>query len=92
MQDLGGWLDDHAEKDLEESQRGSRQDAPTCRCPLEQEVLGRRPQWRFKEPVRDEATRGGDSSSIVMQILELSECEMKGQDAEAGTVPSAGAP
>jgi hypothetical protein len=34
-QDLGGWKDDHAEKDLEESQRGSGQDTSVCRCPLE---------------------------------------------------------
>ena len=32
--------DEHAEKDLEETQRGSGQDVPACRCPLEQELLG----------------------------------------------------
>jgi len=43
VQDLGGWQDDHAEKDIEDSQRGSGQDAPACRCPLEHELLlGRR--------------------------------------------------
>ena len=43
VQDLGGWQDDRAEQDLEESQRGCGQDASDCRCPLEQELLGRRP-------------------------------------------------
>jgi hypothetical protein len=63
LQDLGGWQDDHAEKDVEESQRGSGQDAPACRCPLEQELLGRHPQWHGKgnEPVRFEATHRNDS-------------------------------
>jgi hypothetical protein len=41
VKDLGDWKDDHVEKDLEESQRGSGQDAPACRCPLEQELLDR---------------------------------------------------
>ena len=49
---MGGWQDEYAEKDLEESQRGSGQDAPTSRCPLEQELLGRHPQWH----ARDKAT------------------------------------
>ena len=40
---LAGRQDDHAEKDLEESQRGSGQDAPACRCPLEQELRGTTP-------------------------------------------------
>jgi hypothetical protein len=31
VQDLGGWQNDHAEKDLEESQSGGGQDAPACR-------------------------------------------------------------
>jgi hypothetical protein len=64
VQDLGGWQDDRAEKDLEESQRGSGQDVPACRCPLEQELLVRRPQWheKGKAAVRFEATRGDDSA------------------------------
>ncbi len=36
--------DDHAEKDLEESQRGSGQDAPACRCPLELDGIQARNQ------------------------------------------------
>ena len=35
---LDGWQDDHAEKDLQESETSSRQDAPACRCPLEQQL------------------------------------------------------
>ena len=56
-QDFVGRQDDHAEKDLEENQRGSEQDALTCRCALEEELLGRRPQWheRGKATVRFEA-------------------------------------
>ncbi len=63
MQDLGGWQDDHAEKDFEESQRVSGQDAPAFRCPLEQELLGRLPQRheQDKTRVRFEATSGDDS-------------------------------
>jgi hypothetical protein len=45
VQDLGDWQDDHADTDLEESQRDSGQDASACRCPLEQELLGRHLQW-----------------------------------------------
>ena len=83
MQDLGGLQDDHAEKDVEESQRGSGQDVPSFRCPLEQEPLGRRPQWheRDKARVRLEATRG-DESGLHIITLALPECAMKGQDAE----------
>ena len=83
MQDLGGWQDDHAEKDVEESQRGSGQDAPACRCPLEQELLGRRPQWheKSKATVRFEATRGDDSPCLIT-TLELPECKIIGPDAE----------
>ncbi len=83
MQDLGGWQDDHAEEDLEESQRGSGQDALACRCALEQEVVGRRPEWhgRGKARVRFHETRG-DDSLVQITTLELSFCEMKGQDAE----------
>ncbi len=60
---MGGWQDDHAEKDLEVSQRGSGQDAPACRCPLEQELLGRRPQRheKGKALVRFEAAHIDDS-------------------------------
>jgi hypothetical protein len=47
VQDLGGWRDDNAEKDLEESQRDSGHNAHACRCPLEQELLGRLPQWHI---------------------------------------------
>ena len=36
---------DHAENGLKESQSGSGQGSPACRCLLEQELLGRRPQW-----------------------------------------------
>jgi hypothetical protein len=42
---LNDWTDDHSEKDVEESQRDSGQDAPASRYSLEQELLGRRPQW-----------------------------------------------
>jgi hypothetical protein len=35
VQDLYVWKDDHAEKDLEESQRHSGQNALVCRCPFE---------------------------------------------------------
>jgi hypothetical protein len=35
-------------EDLEESQRFSGQDTPACRCPLVQELLGRRPQWHSR--------------------------------------------
>jgi hypothetical protein len=47
--DLGDSQDDHAEKckkDAEESQRGSAQDGPPCRCPLEEALLGRL-LWSF---------------------------------------------
>jgi len=69
VQDLGGWQDDHAEKDVEESQRGSGQDAPASRCPLQQELLGRRPQWHGngKAPVRSEATHGDVSPLLHHQ-------------------------
>jgi len=46
---LGDSQDDHAEKckkDVEESQRGSAQDGPPCRCPLEEALLGRL-LWSF---------------------------------------------
>ncbi len=81
---MGGWQDDHAETDLEESQRGSRQDAPASRCPLEQELLGRCPQLHGKvkqAPVRFEATRG-DDSMVRISTLELPRCEMQGRDEE----------
>jgi hypothetical protein len=60
-QDLGGWQDDHAEKDLEESQRGSGQDDPACRCPLEREgLLGRDHQSH----ICSEDTLGDDTPHI----------------------------
>ena len=61
---MDGWQDDHAEKDVEESQRVGGQDVHACRCPLEQELLGRRPQWhgQGKAPVRDEAAPIDDSA------------------------------
>ena len=64
MQDLNGWQDEHAEKDLKENQRGSGQDSPATRCPLEQELLGRHPQWhgKGKAPVRSETTHGDVSA------------------------------
>jgi hypothetical protein len=79
VQDLGGWQDDHAETDLEESQRGSGQDAPACRCPLEHGLLGRRPQWHGtgKAPVRDEATPIDDrlvASHFSYTCLHVSWC------------------
>jgi hypothetical protein len=40
LQDTGGRQDNHAEKDVAEIQRGSGQDVPACRCPLEQEDSG----------------------------------------------------
>ena len=40
MQDLGGRQNHHAENDLEESQRFSRQGAPACCCPLEHDLNG----------------------------------------------------
>jgi hypothetical protein len=63
VQDLGGWQDDHDEKDVEESQRGSGQDAPASRCPLEQQLLGPCPQWhrKGKAPIYFEATCIHDS-------------------------------
>ena len=47
---LGHLAGHHAEKDLQESQRGSGQDAPAFRCVLEQQLgrlgVGRlRPKW-----------------------------------------------
>jgi hypothetical protein len=65
LQDLGDWQDGHVEKDIEESQRGSGEDVPCCRCPLEAELLGQRPPWhgkgaKDKAPVRFEATHGDD--------------------------------
>ncbi len=94
MQDLGGWQDDHAEKDVEESQRGSGQDALACRCPLEQALLGRRPQWHGKAKLQFVLRQlAAMTARCLISTLELPECDMKGQDAEsAGTVPSAGAP
>jgi hypothetical protein len=84
VQDLGGWQDDHAEKDLEQSQRGSRQEADACPFPLEQELLGRHPQWhgKGKVPVRAEATPIDDSLWCLISTLELPRCGMEGQDAE----------
>jgi hypothetical protein len=49
VQDLGGWQDDHAEKDLEESQRGSGQDAPASAMQGQrvlQECCRSAPRWR----------------------------------------------
>ncbi len=68
---MGGRQDDHAEKDLEESPRGSGQDAPACRCPLEEELLGRRLQWhKFgKAPTRFEATRIVDSRVAALSFF-----------------------
>jgi hypothetical protein len=65
----------HAEKDVEENQRGSGQDAPASRCPLELELLGRRPQrhGKGKAPVRSEATHG-DVSAGRITTLELHSC------------------
>jgi hypothetical protein len=57
VQDLGGWPDDHAKKDLEDSQRGSGQDWTVFRCPFDQDLVGRRPQWETNE-----AARGSDST------------------------------
>ena len=98
MQDVGSWQDDHAEKDLEEIQRGSGQDAPACRCPLEQELLGRRPQWhgKGKAPVRFEATRGVDSPvahhHTRAAALWYGRTSCREACRSAGSVPSAGAP
>ena len=80
---MGCRQDDHAEKDLEESQTGTGQDAPACRYSFEQEFLGRRPRWhgRWKAAVRFEATRGVHSPVHII-TLELPRCGMKGQDAE----------
>ncbi len=36
---LGGWQDDHAKKDLKESERAIGQDAPACRCALAHRYL-----------------------------------------------------
>jgi hypothetical protein len=65
LRGLGDWEDDHAEKDVEESQRGSGEDVTSCRCPLEHELLGQHPTWhgkgaKDKAPVLFEATRGDD--------------------------------
>jgi hypothetical protein len=80
---LGGLQDEHAEKHLEESQRGSGQDAPASRCPLEQELPERRPQWhgKGKVPVRSEATHG-DVSAVRITTLELRRCAITGAHAE----------
>jgi hypothetical protein len=48
VHNLGGWQDDHAEKDVEESRNGSGQDAPASRCPIEHDRLVRRPQWHSR--------------------------------------------
>jgi hypothetical protein len=56
MQDLGGGQDDHAEKYLEESPRCSGQDVHVFRCPLEQDLLGRR------ESCEDDTKRQSTSS------------------------------
>ena len=62
VQDLGDWQDFHAEKEVEESQRDSGQDASDCRCPLEREFLARHPQWHdhWKVTVRNETSHGGN--------------------------------
>jgi hypothetical protein len=65
-------LYDHAEKDIEESQRGSGQDEPEHRCPLEKELLGRHPH----------DTASALTAQCRMSTLELPRCEMIGQDAE----------
>ena len=84
MQDLGGWQDDHAEKDVEESQRGSGQDAPARRCPLEKELLGRSPHGTAAEKkatVSYDAAHGGEIKCRIT-TLELPRCAMHGQDAQ----------
>jgi hypothetical protein len=62
---LGDCQDDHTEKDVEETQRGNGQDVSVSRCPLEQELLGRRPRWygQGKVPLRFETTHGDVRSS-----------------------------
>ena len=78
---VAGRTIDHAEKDLEESQRGSGQDATVCRCPLEQELLGRLPQGHnhSKATFRDQ-TAHIDDSLVRISTLELPECDIKRQD------------
>ncbi len=74
---MGGWQDDHAEKDVEESQRGRGQDGSASRCPFEQVLLGRRPQChgKRKAPVRFEATCGNDSpTSTPARVLQECWC------------------
>ena len=80
---MNGWQDEHAEKDLKENQRGSGQDSPATRCPLEQELLGRHLQWhgKGKAPVRFEATHGDDSPCSIT-TLELRSCAITGPHAE----------
>jgi hypothetical protein len=104
VQDLAGWQDDHAEKDLEESPRGSGQDAPASRCPLEQDLLRRFGTTSFWDEsqhgttaeklqfVLRQLTRLTANSNI--RTLELQRCEMKVQDVErlAGVLAQCPAP
>ncbi len=80
---MGSWQDDHAEKDVKESPRSSGQDAPVSRSPLQEELLGRLPQWhgKGKVPFRSEATHG-DVSPGRITTLELRGCYITGPHAE----------
>jgi hypothetical protein len=82
VQDLGGYQDDHAENDLEESQRGFGPDDPACRCPLEQALLGRRPQWHEEGKAAGVCLRqlAAMTARCLITTLELRNIEMKGQD------------
>ena len=77
---MGGWQDDHDEKDLEESQRGSGQDAPACRCPLKRELLGRHPRKQKRQFVLRQLT--GMSARCRITTLELGCCAIAGPHAE----------
>jgi hypothetical protein len=88
VQDLGGWQDDHADKDVEESHKRSGQDAPACRC------IGL--SRSFWDDVRN-GTAAEKLQFVIRQltvatarcritILELPLCEMKGQKRSAGVL------
>ncbi len=65
VQDLGDRQDYHTENDLEETQRGSGQDASNCRCEVEKKLLGRVQKWHshWKVTVRYQTTYGVESAS-----------------------------
>ncbi len=86
---------DHAEKDLEESQRGSGQDAPVCRCPLELDGIQTRNQELHTcsgDTLRDDTVHIDDS--LVPHQHTRVFCKNAGQTRRVSrsVVRSAGAP